>query len=83
MADKKEDVPQEPADTYHRHGELDPSGWEEQPVVTDRPNDIAGSNSTFAERAKAAKTTDTKAVERDDAENKSVRSSQTSKKAAR
>jgi hypothetical protein len=81
MAEKREEQKtQEPADTYHRHGDLDPSGWEEQPTVTGRPNDTAGENSTFAERAKAAKKAATKAVESDEAEDKSVRSSRASRK---
>lgn len=36
-----------------RHGEPDPTGWDEQPAVTDRPADAAPANSTFADRAAA------------------------------
>ena len=36
-----------------RHGEPDPTGWDEQPAVTDRPVDEAPANSTFADRAAA------------------------------
>lgn len=82
MADKKSDAPQEPADTYHRHGQADPSGWDEQPTVTGRPNDLGSvtpepalPNSTFGDRAKAAGSTDTKAVAADDVEDKSLKRS--------
>lgn len=54
------------ADLYHRHGDPDPSKWNEAESVTDRPNDTpledvpapsnyAVPNSTFADRAKAEK----------------------------
>lgn len=42
-------------DTYHRHGEVDPSKWNEAPSVTGRPVDEPGPNSTLASRAKAKK----------------------------
>lgn len=67
------------AETYHRHGGPDPSKWDEQPTVTDRPNDTpmrgeetyAVPNSTFGSRAKSSGTS-AKAVESDEAENKAV-----------
>jgi hypothetical protein len=69
--------------------EPDPSKWDEQQAVTGRPNDTplqetdpALPNSTFAERAKAAKKAEAKAVDRDTAENKAVRSGRASKKDA-
>ena len=76
MADKQ----QEPADTYHRHGDLDPSKWDEQETVTARPNDLGSvtnepalANSTLASRAK--KKPATKAIKGDDVENKSLKRS--------
>lgn len=82
MADKPA-APQEPADTYHRHGDLDPSGWEEQNTVTDRPNDLeiggkAPANSTFGDRAK----TTTKQVEPSAVEDKSIKRSVTKRRQA-
>lgn len=41
------------AETYHRHGEADPSNWDEAEAVTGRKPDTAPTNTTFAERAKA------------------------------
>lgn len=69
------------ADLYHRH-EVDDSSWEEAEAVTSRTPDTpqrgtdtpAVPNSTFAERAKAANTTTTKAVDSVDAEDKAVSS---------
>lgn len=69
------------ADTYHRHGDPDPSQWQEAEAVTDRPPDTpqrgedsyAVPNSTFADRAKAA----AKAVASGDAEDKAVSSAST------
>ena len=63
------------AETLHRHG-TDAGEWDDQPTVTERPNDTplrgedtpAVPNSTFGTRAKSATT----AVESDDAENKAV-----------
>lgn len=66
---------QEPADTYNRHGEPDPSRWEESPTVTHRPNDLVKekvSNTTFAERAKSMPAAETKVVESDETEDKAV-----------
>lgn len=40
------------AETYHRHGELDSSKWDEAQAVTDREPDTAPENSSFASRAK-------------------------------
>lgn len=82
MADEKD--PNEAtshAETYHRHGDPDPSKWEEAQAVTDRPNDLEpGStvhNSTLAERAKANKAKPAaKVVDEDAAENKAVQSSE-------
>lgn len=53
------------ADTYHRHGEADPTGWVEAEAVTDREADAVPDNTTFADRAKAGA-----------AENKQVQSSE-------
>lgn len=47
-----------PADTLHRHGDPDPSEWQEAEAVTGRPNDEASPNSTMADRAKARKQVD-------------------------
>lgn len=73
------------ADTYHRHDS--PPQGDEQEAVTGRANDTplrgedkpAVPNSTFAERAKAAKPT-AKKVDADDTQNKAVSSAR--KKAA-
>ncbi len=37
----------------HRHGEADPSQWDEQEAVTGRPGHEPEANSTFADRAAA------------------------------
>lgn len=58
------------ADTLHRHGDPDPSNWDEAQAVTGRPQDQPEANTTFAERAKGRK--GTKAVQ--SAENKAVSS---------
>lgn len=54
------------ADLYQRHSDADASQWEEQPAVTDRPNDLVKDkvvNTTFAERAKAQTGGENKAVQ--------------------
>ena len=68
MAETEREPATSTADLYHRHGEPDSSKWDEQSVVTDRPNDTEGEvqNTTFADR---------KAVQ--SAENKSVQSAET------
>lgn len=43
------------ADEKDTTAAVDPSIWDEAVAVTGRPNDEAGPNSTFAERAKARK----------------------------
>lgn len=58
------------ADTYHRHGDLDPSKWDEAVAVTGREADPVPQNSTFADRAKARG--GNKAVQPSDAEAKSL-----------
>lgn len=73
----------EHTDTYHRHGDPDPSKWDEGESVTDRPNDTplrgvdepAVPNSTLASRAKARKV-GAKQVDKDEdaVENKAVTS---------
>lgn len=60
-------------------GELDPSLWDEARAVTGRPNDTPLPNTTFVERFKARSST-TKAVQGDQAENKAVRSASTKRK---
>lgn len=60
--DEGRDAATTTADTYHRHGDPDPSKWDVQQAVTDRPNDTpldddkapaeyAVPNSTMATRA--------------------------------
>lgn len=70
----------------HRHGDPDPSKWDEQQVVTDRPQDEPVANSTFADRAKARKPA-AKAVKSDEVEDKATKPAATkstpAKKAAR
>lgn len=39
-------------ETYHRHGDLDPSQWDEAEAVTGRESKVAPRNSSFADRAK-------------------------------
>ena len=39
------------ADTYHRHGDPDPSKWSGAESVTGRPADVPPTNSTLADRA--------------------------------
>lgn len=79
------------SDTFQRHGDPDPSKWEEQPTVTGRPNDTPiddpqpaplGGNTTFADRAKA-QTTTAKQVDAEQAEDKAVTSAATKSKRAR
>jgi hypothetical protein len=41
------------AESYHRHGEADPSEWDEATAVTGRPADQPTENTTFVQRAKA------------------------------
>ena len=41
------------AETYHRHGQPDPSKWQQAEVVTGREADPVPENTTFAQRAKA------------------------------
>lgn len=41
------------ADTYHRHGDPDPSKWDEADAVTGREADPVPTNTSFADRAKA------------------------------
>ena len=53
------------SETYHRHGEPDPSQWDEAVAVTGREADAVPENSSFADRAKAIK-----------AENKQVQSAE-------
>lgn len=86
MADEKSpNEATEHADLYHRHGEADPEGWEEQEAVTGRENDTplrgedtpAVPNSTLASRAKARGSF--KRV--DDAENKAVAPAEATDKA--
>lgn len=55
----------------HLAGPLDPDGWDEQETVTGRPQDEPNQNTTFGERAKAAKVT-SKKVPAGQAENKAV-----------
>ena len=43
------------AETYHGHGDPDPSKWEKATAVTGRPVDTPPPNSTLAERAAARK----------------------------
>lgn len=85
MPEKEREEATKTAETFHRHD--DPvTGAEEQPAVTDRPNDTpmrgtdkpAVPNSTFGERQTAR--AGSKAVESDQAENKAVSSRSTSKK---
>lgn len=40
------------AETYHRHGDPDPSQWDEAVAVTGREADAVPSNTTFADRAR-------------------------------
>ena len=41
------------AETYHRHGQPDPSKWQKAEAVTGREADPVPENTTFAQRAKA------------------------------
>lgn len=50
MADRKEATTH--ADLYQRHGDPDPSKWDEAEAVNGRPSDVAGPNSTLASRAR-------------------------------
>lgn len=88
MADEK--APNEATthtDLYQRHGDADPSNWDEQTAVTARPNDTplrgvdkpAVPNSSFADRAKA-RAAGSKAVDSADAENKAVKPAQRARK---
>jgi hypothetical protein len=43
--------PEEKDRGLHRHGDLDPSKWDEQKAVTGRPNDTPADNSTFSSRS--------------------------------
>lgn len=72
----------------HRHGDPDPSKWDEQPAVTGRANDTplrdveehAVPNTTLAERAAARRRpSDEKAVDPATTENKAVRAKDTKK----
>lgn len=73
------------AETFHRHGEPDPSKWQEAEAVTDRPNDTplrgddvyAVPNTTMADRRKAR---DVKQVKSEDVEDKAVKKKATRKK---
>ena len=52
-------------------GEIDPSTWDEEKAVTDRPNDLVDgtvTNSTLADRAKAR----AKVIEKAEVEDKAV-----------
>lgn len=40
------------AETYHRHGDPDPSQWDKAEAVTGRESDTAPANTSFADRAK-------------------------------
>ena len=60
------------AETFHRHGDPDPSNWDEAQAVTGRPADEPTSNSTLAERATARKG-DAKQVDADEVEDKAVK----------
>lgn len=66
-----------------RHGDLDPSIWDEQKAVTGRPGDPSPANSTFAGRKKAGRKAvppaeaENKAVQPDDADDKAVRPART------
>jgi hypothetical protein len=80
------------ADTFHRHGEPDPSKWDEQEAVTGRPNDTplrgedepAVPNSTLAERAGARQRSEKRVdAETKDTENKAVTSALTKAPAKR
>ncbi len=54
MAEDNDRTAESHAETYHRHGDPDPSNWDEAKAVTGRPADKPGDNTTFAGRAKAA-----------------------------
>ena len=72
--------------SLHRHGDPDPSEWDEAQAVTGRDNDTplrgedtyAVPNTTFAERSKAKQSAETKAVQT--AENKGVRAKRATRK---
>lgn len=59
----------------------DQRDWDEQHTVTGRPPDEPPANSTFAERA-SARQPKKKAVQADDAENKAMSSSRSSRKSS-
>lgn len=61
-------MPDEPRDRgLHRHGDPDPSQWQEAEAVTGRPADEPPDNSTLSSRSGGAKK-----VDADDVEDKAV-----------